>query len=81
MEVLSSNHIFAEEEEEVPQVENAQETPASFEEGNQGTIDELKQVNFGIGQDHRPIFISACLTLEEEKSYLDLLKEYRDVFA
>ena len=42
MEVLLSNHIFAEEEEEVPQVENAQETPASFEEGNQDMIDALK---------------------------------------
>ena len=70
-----------EEDEEVHQLEDAQEAPASFEEGNQGTIDELKQINLGTEQDPLPIFISACLTLEEENSYLDLLKEYRDVFA
>ena len=81
MKVLSSNHIFAEEEEEVPQLEDAQEAPASFEEGNQGTIDELKQVNLGTEQEPRPTFISAYLTSEEEKSYLDLLQKYRDVFA
>ena len=83
-EIFSSNHVSVEEveeDEEVPQLEDAQEAPASFEEGNQGTIDELKQVNLGTEQDPRLIFISACLTLEEEKSYLDLLKEYRDVFT
>ena len=37
IEILSSNHIFVEEveeDEEVPQLEDAQEAPASFEEGN-----------------------------------------------
>ena len=81
MEILSSNHVSVEEVEEVPQLEDAQEAPASFEEENQGMIDELKQVNLGTEQDLRPIFISVCLSLEEEKSYLDHLKEYRDVFA
>ena len=81
MEVFSSNHISAEEKEEMPQLEDAQEAPATFEEGNQGTIDELKQVNLGIEQDLCPIFISVCLTSEEERSYLDLLEEYRDIFA
>ena len=42
MEILSSNHVSVEEVEEVPQLEDTQETSASFEEGNQGTIDELK---------------------------------------
>ena len=81
MKVLSSNHISVEEEEEMPQLEDAQEAFASFEEGNQGTIDELKQVNLGMEQEPRPTFISACFTSEEEKSYLDLLEEYQDVFA
>ena len=78
MEILSSNHVSVEEvgeDKEVPQLEDAQEALVSFEEGNQGTIDELKQVNLGTEQDFRPIFISACLTLKEEKSYLDLLKK------
>ena len=78
IEVLSSNHISAK---EVTQLKDAQEAPTSFEKGNQGTIDELKQVNLGTEQEPRPTFISACLTLEEEKSYLDVLEEYRDVFA
>ena len=47
MEVFSSNHVSIEEKEEVPQLEDAQEAPTTFEEGNQGTIDELKQVNLG----------------------------------
>ena len=34
MKVFSSNYISAEEEEEMPQLEDAQETPTSFEEGN-----------------------------------------------
>ena len=42
IEVLSSNHISAEEKEEVPQLEDAQKTPVSFKERNQGTINELK---------------------------------------
>ena len=42
MEVLLSNHISAEEKEEVPQLEDAQKTPVSFKERNQGTINELK---------------------------------------
>ena len=67
IEVLSSNHISAEEKEEVPQLEDAQEAPATFEEGNQGTIDELKQVNLGTEQEPRPTFISACLTSKEKK--------------
>ena len=81
IEVLSSNHISAEEKEEVPQLEDAQEASVSFEKGNQGTIDELKQVNLGTEQEPRPTFISAYLISEEERSYLDLLEEYRDVFA
>ena len=42
MKVLSSNHISAKKEEEVPQLKDAQEAPESFEEGNQGMIDELR---------------------------------------
>ena len=62
-------------------LEDAQEALASFEEENQGTIDKLKQVNPGTEQDPCPIFINACLTSEEKRSYLDFLEEYRDVFA
>ncbi|XWS29945.1 hypothetical protein CRYUN_Cryun24cG0074300 [Craigia yunnanensis] len=81
MEILSSNHVSIEEDQKVPQLENAQKVFASFKERNKGTIDELKQLNLGTEQYLRLIFISACLTPKEEKSYLDLLKEYREVFA
>ena len=79
MDILLSNHVFVQEDEEKPQSEDAQKALASFEEGNQGMTNELKQDNLGMEGDSRLTFISACLTLEEEKSYLDLLKEYRDV--
>ena len=84
MEIISSNHVSIEEvekDEKVPHLEDAQKAPASFKKGNQGTIDELKQVNLSTEQDLHPIFISVCLTLKEENSYLDLLNKYRDVFA
>ena len=79
IEILSSNHISVEDDEKMPQLENAQEAPATFEEGNQGTIDELKQVNLGTEQNPHPIFISVCMTLKDKNSYLNLLKEYQDV--
>ena len=81
MEVLSSNHISAKEKEEVPQLEDTQEAFVSFEDGNQSMIDELKQVNLDTKQDPYPIFINVYLTSKEKRSYLDLLEEYRDVFA
>ena len=52
-----------------------------FEEGNQATVDELKEVNLGTEEDKRPIFLNASLSVEEEQSYVKLIKEYRDVFA
>ena len=49
----------------MPQLEDAQEAPATFENGNQGTINELKQVNLDTEQDPHPTFISVCLTSKE----------------
>ena len=51
IEILSFNHVFVkeiEEDKEVPQLEDAQKSPISFEKENQGTIDELKQINLSI---------------------------------
>ena len=42
---------------------------------------ELKEVNIGTTEDPRPVFINASLSLEEEDVYVELPKEYRDVFA
>ena len=44
-------------------------------------MDELKELNLGTADKPRPIFISALLTPAEEKEYLELLTEYKDVFA
>ncbi len=44
-------------------------------------MDELKEWNLGTVDEPRPIFISALLTPMEEKEYLELLTEYKDVFA
>lgn len=38
--------------------------------------DELKEINLGISDDPRPIYISALLSSEEEKAYVDLLQEF-----
>ena len=42
---------------------------------------ELKEVNIGTTEDPRPVFINANLSLEEEDAYVELLEEYKDVFA
>ena len=44
-------------------------------------MDELKELNLGTVDEAHPIFISALLTPAEEKEYLELLIEYKDVFA
>ena len=38
-------------------------------------------MNLGTTDEPRSIFISALLTPAEEKEYLELLTEYKDVFA
>uniref|UniRef100_A0A2N9HVR6 Uncharacterized protein n=1 Tax=Fagus sylvatica TaxID=28930 RepID=A0A2N9HVR6_FAGSY len=55
--------------------------PHAIEDGGQATVDELKELNLGTVDEPRPIFISALLTPAEEKEYLELLTEYKDVFA
>ena len=62
-------------------IRDGMELQISFEEGVRATVNELKEVNIGTIEDPRPIFINASLSLEEEDVYVELLKEYRDVFA
>ncbi|XP_070050134.1 uncharacterized protein [Nicotiana tomentosiformis] len=45
------------------------------------TVDALKEVNLGTAEDSRPTYVSALLTADKESTYVELLKEYRDVFA
>nr|GMD14333.1 uncharacterized protein LOC109150426 [Ipomoea batatas] len=61
--------------------EDAEEAPHELEEGVRAAIDELKEVDLGTPENPRPIFISTLLSNEDEKIYVELLKEYIDVFA
>ncbi|XP_070019971.1 uncharacterized protein [Nicotiana sylvestris] len=61
--------------------EDVEDAPAELEEGIKMTVDALKEVNLGTTEDSRPTYVSALLTTDEESTYVELLKEYRDVFA
>ncbi|XP_027181897.1 uncharacterized protein LOC113780281 [Coffea eugenioides] len=60
---------------------DADDAPAEFEHGVKNTVDALKEINFGTSDDPHPIYISSCITPEEEKEYVDLLLEFKEVFA
>jgi len=52
-----------------------------MEDGGQAIIDELREINLGITDDLKPIFVSAMLKDEEVAQYAQLLWEYKDVFS
>ena len=57
------------------------ETPQVLEDGGQATVHELKELNLGTNENPRPIYVSMLLSSFEEKSYFELLLNYKDVFA
>nr|XP_009773113.1 PREDICTED: uncharacterized protein LOC104223382 [Nicotiana sylvestris] len=61
--------------------EDAKDAPLELEEGVKTTVDALKEVNLGVVEDPKPTYISASLTVDEESKYIELLKEFKDVFA
>ncbi|XP_070015187.1 uncharacterized protein [Nicotiana sylvestris] len=63
------------------EVEDAKDAPPELEEGVKATIDALKEVNLGIDEEPRPTYLSALLEVDEESTYIELFKEFRDVFA
>nr|GMD83530.1 uncharacterized protein LOC109150426 [Ipomoea batatas] len=79
-ELASSFHITLCDETPI-EGEDAEEAPHELEEGVRAAIDELKEVDLGTPENPRPIFISTLLFNEDEKIYVELLKEYIDVFA
>jgi len=79
--VFSSNYIIAHECDNSDSEIELAETPEIFEDRGQTTVDELKELNLGNNEEPRPIYVSSSLTPEEEKQYLELLYEYKDVFA
>ena len=82
-DVTVVNHvtIIEETKEESSIEEDVEDAPPTFEEGVQATMDELKEINIGRAKDPKPICVNANLSPEEEIAYIELLKEYKDVFA
>ncbi|XP_070011134.1 uncharacterized protein [Nicotiana sylvestris] len=61
--------------------EDAKYAPPELEEGVKTTVDALKEVNLGTDEEPRPTYISALLKVDEESTYIEILKEFWDVFA
>ena len=57
------------------------EAPQVFEDGGLATVDELKELNLGTNEDPRPIYLNMLISPSEDKSYFELLLNYKDVFA
>lgn len=45
------------------------------------TFDALKEINLGIDEDPKPIYVNASLASDEKRACIDLLNEYTDLFA
>ncbi|XP_059277852.1 uncharacterized protein LOC132032053 [Lycium ferocissimum] len=58
--------------------EDAKDAPPEFEEGVKTTVDALKEVNLGTDEDPRPTYVNSLLAVDEERAYVELLKEYKD---
>lgn len=61
--------------------ENVRDAPPKFEEGVKVTVDELNEISLGTSDEPRPIYIIALLLPSKEKSYVELLHEFKYVFA
>ncbi|KAH0636032.1 hypothetical protein KY290_036427 [Solanum tuberosum] len=61
--------------------EDPKDAPPELEEGVNVTVDALKEINLGTDEDPKPTYVNASLASDEEKAFVDLLKEYKDVFA
>lgn len=45
------------------------------------TVDVLKKINLGTDNDPKPTYVNVSLASDEENAYVDLLKDYNDVFS
>ena len=61
--------------------EDAEDAPPEFEKGIKVTVNDLKEINLDNSEDPRLIYVSALLSPDEEKAYVELLREYRNVFV
>ena len=79
-DIVSCCHISVNDNDPVEE-EDAKDAPSELEEGVKITIDPLKEVNLGTDEDPKPTYLSAFLEIDEEVAYMNILKEYRDIFA
>ncbi|XP_074266017.1 uncharacterized protein LOC141588475 [Silene latifolia] len=78
---LSSNHVTAQECPDLEDEIEVGEIPKTLEDGVQVTVDDLTEINLGTNEEPRPVYISSLLTDQEQTEYVELLSEYKDVFA
>ncbi|KAL0423643.1 UNVERIFIED_CONTAM: hypothetical protein Sradi_0899100 [Sesamum radiatum] len=79
-EVATTYHITLSEDDSIEE-EDAEITPPELKKGVKTTVDELTEINLGDVENLRPIYISALLTNDEEEAYVELLHEFKDIFA
>ena len=41
----------------------------------------MKEINLGTDEDPNPTYVNVSLASDEERAYVNLLKEYKDVFS
>jgi len=80
---LTLNHITIEEDDndELIIKEDVEKALPSFKSENKPTMNELKEINLGTVENLRITFINANISPEEKMNYMELLIEYRDIFA
>ncbi|XP_059289059.1 uncharacterized protein LOC132042550 [Lycium ferocissimum] len=81
LEDISSCYHISFNDGDPQEYEDARDAPPELEEGVKTIVDSLKEVNLGTDEDPRPTYLSAFLTADEEDTYMEILKEYRDVFT
>lgn len=64
--------IHIEEDDETVEPSQA---PLVFEEGSQATQDKLLEINLGLDEESRPIFINRNMSPKEKYIYLEFLKQ------
>ncbi|XP_070025641.1 uncharacterized protein [Nicotiana sylvestris] len=81
LEDVSSGYHISFNDGDPQEDEDEKDAPPKLEKGGKTTIDTLKEVNLGTEEEPRPTCLSALLEVDEESTYIELLKEFRDVFA
>lgn len=78
-DIISCYHIYFNENDPLKE-EDTGDAPQELKERVKITIDPLKEVNLGIDEP-RSTYLSEFLEDDEEITYMNIFKEYRDVFV